>query len=271
MKISRILIAFVLLTTFSCSSAKPGTIDDGQHTEKPTQITPSELDGEYEKIEEETYWINSYQVVANKAFGIASMCLQFQKGDTLAKDGKWDVLCDQIEKFDYVEGNYYQIRILKKWLIDHESLLDRSPYDLELLTVISKEKDPQASSIKVNIATDKSVYNIGERIELAMEVKNTGGKPYTFLPWGTPIEEYFTSDCLEVIYNKNEKINYSGPLAKRTPPTEKDYITLNPGKTANGKLNLLKGYKLTKKGTYTIKFNKLFRLPESNSITIELK
>ena len=65
-------------------------------------------------------------------------CLQFQKNKTLDKNGEWETLCDEIEYFDYVEGKYYQVKILKKWLNNHKNLMDRSPYDLELVTILKK-------------------------------------------------------------------------------------------------------------------------------------
>lgn len=139
---------------------------------------------EYEKTEEEIYWVNARTTQANDMGGNPIECLQIQKGKTLDKNGEWETICDQIKHFNYIEGKYYQIKVAKKWLKDHKFLADRSPYDLELITVISKEKDPTyVSPIEINIATDKSTYKIGEPIELSMKIKNTSEKPYKFLPW----------------------------------------------------------------------------------------
>ena len=61
-------------------------------------------------------------------------------------------------------------------------------------------------------------------------------------------------------------------MVKRKPPTEKDYITLKTGAVTKGKVNLLDGYKLTEKGTYTIQFMEANKsLPKSNSIKIEVE
>lgn len=125
--------------------------------------------------------------------------------------------------------------------------------------------------IETKIVTDKTTYKVGEPIILSMEVKNTGKKSYTFLPWKTPIENTFTGECLNITHN-NKIIEYSGIMVKRMPPTKKDFITLKTGETATGKVNVLDGYQLTEKGIYTIEFKEEHKgLPKSNSIKIELK
>lgn len=223
----------------------------------------------YEKTEEEIYWINARKTQANGMVGNIIDCLQFQQEKTLNKNGEWKVICDQIKHFNYVEGNYYQIKVAKKWLKDHKFLADRSPYDLELIEVISKEKDPTYVS-SINISTNKTTYKLGEAIELSMQIKNTSEKPYRFLPWGTPLENRFTRECLQILYN-GQKVPYSGIIVKRVAPTEKDYITLKKGEIYNGKVNVLNGYKLTKKGTYTIQFEEKYDgMPASNVVMITI-
>jgi hypothetical protein len=231
------------------------------------------LNKKYEKIEEETYWINSRKIEVNGNWGLPTECFQFQEGNSLNKNGKWETLCEEIEYFNYIEGTYYKIKVLKKWHINHENLMDASPFDLELITVEEREDDlTYESPIKTKITTKKTSYKLGEPIELEMEIKNTGEKPYTFLPWGTPIENRFTGSCLKVIYNDKETIDYSGIMVKRVPPTEKDYITLKSDETAQGKVNLFDGYQLDKKGFYTIQFDKDYKgMPASNILKIEIK
>jgi hypothetical protein len=125
--------------------------------------------------------------------------------------------------------------------------------------------------ISSTITTAKSTYKLGEAIELLMTVKNNGNKRYTFLPWRTPIENSFTGEFMDVIYD-NEKIEYSGIMVKRMPPTKNDYITLKPNESISGKTNLLDGYKFNKKGIYSIQYNDINdKLPASNLTLIEIK
>lgn len=126
--------------------------------------------------------------------------------------------------------------------------------------------------IITHITTNKSFYKLNEPIVLAMTIKNTSKKSYMFLPWGTPLENSFTSDCLNVIYNDKESVNYTGIMVKRLPPTKNDSITIKPRKSTTGYVNVLDGYKLTEKGVYTIQFKENYRnLPSSNAINIEIK
>jgi hypothetical protein len=232
--------------------------------------SPSSI--KYEKTEEEIYWVHPQK---KEAFGLWEQpisCYQVQNGATLDKNAKWELLCEDIQYFNFVEGKYYQIKVLKKWLENHENLMDRSPYDLELISVLSKEKDKTYKHpIQANLATDKKVYLAGKPINLSLEIKNTGQKPYTFLPWGTPIEDRLTGNCLTIKLNGKE-IDYRGIMVKRAPPTEKDYITLQANEAVKGEVNLLDGYQLNAKGIYTIQFQETYKgLPASNIIEIEIR
>jgi len=127
------------------------------------------------------------------------------------------------------------------------------------------------TSVEVKITTDKTTYKIDEAIELSMEVENKGEKQYTFLPWQTPVENRFTGSCLNIVFN-NKTIDYSGIMVKRKAPTQNDYITLKTNESAKGTVNLLNGYKLNKKGVYSIQFNGKFDgLPKSEKIEIEIE
>jgi len=97
--------------------------------------------------------------------------------------------------------------------------------------------------IETEISTNDT-YQAGESIELSMKVTNIGKTKYTFLPWGTPIENRLTGDCLLVKYN-NQILDYNGIMVKRIPPTKKDYITLKHNETVLGKINILEGYSLS--------------------------
>ncbi len=133
-----------------------------------------------------------------------------------------------------------------------------------------KNPSPQIKLI-TKLSSNKSTFKLDEPIEIIMKIQNIGKKKYTFLPWGTPIENILTRDCLKIMYGNNS-IDYSGIMVKRKAPTKSDYITLSTGEIANGKINILEGYKLDKKGEYTIQFKETFDgIPFSNTITIVIK
>lgn len=123
--------------------------------------------------------------------------------------------------------------------------------------------------IETKISTNDT-FKAGESIELSMKVTNIGKSKYTFLPWGTPIENSLTGDCLLVKHN-NKILDYNGIMVKRVPPTKKDYVTLKHNETVAGKINILDGYNLNKNGVYTIQYKEGKGLPESNIIEIEIR
>lgn len=117
-------------------------------------------------------------------------------------------------------------------------------------------------------AADKHL--IGEPIEISMKATNKKNTSISFLPWGTPIENGLSTNCFRVQLN-NEALPYVGIMVKRIAPTKKDYITLNYKESISGKINILEGYKMNKKGIYTIQYKGGVGLAESNSIEIEIE
>ncbi|MCA0960020.1 hypothetical protein LCL86_13255 [Muricauda ruestringensis] len=168
-------------------------------------------------------------------------------------------------------GNWVDLKVGDIISLEIEDIIKINPVHLisKNIKVISKKhlKERIVSSISMM----KDSYNLGESLELQMKVENLGKEKSTFLPWKTPIENSFTGEFMEITFD-NKKIEYSGIVVKRMPPTEEDYITLKPNESVTGKINLLDGYKFTKKGVYSIQFDgNNDKLPSSNVILIEIK
>lgn len=153
-----------------------------------------------------------------------------------------------------------------------KKILRFSPLILLLIIFSCKTTNNQNNrEITTSISTDKTIYKIGEPIFLTMKVENLGKKKFTFLPWGTPIENTLTRNCLEVKFN-GRNIDYSGIMVKRMPPTKDDYITLKKKATIKGKISISEGYSTNEKGIYSIQFKGNDKsLPTSNTIKVEIK
>lgn len=178
-------------------------------------------------------------------------------------------------------GNWVELNVGDRISLEAEEIMESDSAqiisrDIKVLSndpssAIESEKTEEEILIKTKITTDKSVYALGEAIKLSMTIQNIGKKAYTFLPWGTPLENELTGDCLEVKHN-GEAVQYSGIMVKRMPPTEKDYITIKTNETSSGTVNLLDGYKLDAKGTYTIQFRETYKgMPSSNIVEVMIK
>lgn len=163
-------------------------------------------------------------------------------------------------------GNYVDVEKGDRISLVAKEILEMHP------AIIISEHIKVLNSVSSHLNTNKNSFNINEPIELTMTLTNAGESSYRFLPWGTPIEKRFTGDCLTVTHSDGTAVNYTGIMVKRMAPTDKDYITLATGDSASGTVNLLDGYKLDKKGTYTIQFKETYQgLPASNTINVTIK
>jgi len=131
----------------------------------------------------------------------------------------------------------------------------------------TSEKNIQ--NLSTSIETDKDRYLIGEPVALLFTVTNLSDEsPMTFLPWGTPMEEMFTNDCLSVTINE-KSIEYKGIMVNRMEPQVDDYITIGPGESVVNRVELFDAYPLPDEGIYRIFFKGSYaNLPKSNEITL---
>lgn len=84
-------------------------------------------------------------------------------------------------------------------------------------------------------------------------INNTDGDIF-ILKWNTPFDSTFgqlNGDLFEV-RRGGEKIPYIGPIFKRSPPTQEDYIKLTPGEAKRATVDLEDGYAIVSSGPYTV-------------------
>jgi len=94
-------------------------------------------------------------------------------------------------------------------------------------------------------------YELGEPVRLTVEVENRGNEPLRLLGWGTPFEEEFTASFLTV-KRDGETLPYDGKLVKRGDPSGEDYLTIEPGGTAETSVDVSAGYPIDRPGEYTV-------------------
>lgn len=168
-------------------------------------------------------------------------------------------------------GNFVELKLGDKVSLVAEEIMESDPAQIISKDIKVLGGESSYSPIKIDISTDKETYVLNAPIMLSFEVKNTSDKPYTFLPWQTPLEKRLTSNCMQVTLN-GTPISYSGIMVKRMPPTQKDSLTLLAGESSSEKINLLEGYRLLEKGKYKIQFKESYKgLPASNEIEVTIK
>lgn len=136
---------------------------------------------------------------------------------------------------------------------------------------VMEVKNQTMKPISTTIASSKTNYTVGESVQVSFKAQNNTQKEFTFLPWGSPLENRLTGDCFEVTY-MNNKLPYRGIMVKRMAPTAEDNITIEAGKTTEGKVTLNKAYDFSNKGKYVIQYKEShLGLAASNKVEIEIK
>jgi hypothetical protein len=85
------------------------------------------------------------------------------------------------------------------------------------------------------------------------EIHNNGLSAVSFLPWGTAWEGAFSRDMFN-IESAGRKIQYIGPMIKRSAPSARDYIEIKPGASQLVKLEISSGYTLEDSGDYSLTY-----------------
>ncbi|AEI64664.1 extracellular protease domain-containing protein [Corallococcus macrosporus] len=92
----------------------------------------------------------------------------------------------------------------------------------------------------------------GEPVELTFELGNPTAQSLRVLAWHTPLEG--VRNKIFEVSRDGAPLDYQGPMAKRAPPAADSYVTLSPGTSVEGKVDLARFYDLQAPGTYRIAF-----------------
>lgn len=100
----------------------------------------------------------------------------------------------------------------------------------------------------------EDTIHFGDSLILTFTVHNTSDSAQKFCKWHTPFEPLM-STYLQITDEEGIEVNYIGAMAKRAmPPSAESYITLAANNSLASTVDLLKGYELSKKGKYTVKY-----------------
>ena len=95
------------------------------------------------------------------------------------------------------------------------------------------------------------IFSNDARISLEIEVENASNMDLYVLTWATPLEG-LSSDCLKVIRDQREVVEYDGPMFKRGEPTVDDYVELKAGQKVSKMFDLSGAYAVHVPGSYEI-------------------
>ena len=121
-----------------------------------------------------------------------------------------------------------------------------------------------SDSVKTPIAGDTTLImllsrqhplHLQESIPLHFTVFNPTNDTLRFTKYHTPFEG-FMNNFLTITQAGGQEVPYIGPMAKRVmPPVPESYLTVAPHDSLSVNLDLKKGYRFEKKGTYSIEYN----------------
>ena len=107
-------------------------------------------------------------------------------------------------------------------------------------------------AVKVSVNFEKSSFGYDESVPVNVSIRNDGRTSVKILRWLTPFDGV-KDDLFEVTVN-GKTAEYIGADYKRPAPTEKDYITLEPGKSFEATIDLAGYYDLAETGFYQVNY-----------------
>lgn len=111
-----------------------------------------------------------------------------------------------------------------------------------------------ASAAKLECAMSVApTVKAGAPVELQFRLSNRGAGPVYVLTWQTPLEGRPLGAYLQVTRDGAE-VSYQGPMAKRADPSASSYVTIAPGASVDGKVDVALSYDMKKPGRYHIAF-----------------
>jgi peptidyl-Lys metalloendopeptidase len=108
------------------------------------------------------------------------------------------------------------------------------------------------ASLFVGLTFNKELFKAKDTQRLNWSLTNESSKPMRVLKWHTPLEGV-KSDMFRVEV-RGDRAVYLGPIYKRRPPTEGDYITLGAAETVTAQINLTEAYDVARAGTYNVSY-----------------
>lgn len=92
----------------------------------------------------------------------------------------------------------------------------------------------------------------GEPVELRFQLTNRTAQPLYVLNWRTPLEGLWGNDFQ--VTRDGAQVPYQGPMKKRANPSAQNYVTIAPGASVDGTVELSLAYDMKQPGRYRIEF-----------------
>jgi hypothetical protein len=108
-----------------------------------------------------------------------------------------------------------------------------------------------AATLECALSAPASV-RAGQPVELRFQLTNRTAQPLYVLNWRTPLEGLWGNDFQ--VTRDGTEVPYQGPMKKRGNPSAQSYVTIAPGASVDGKVELSLAYEMKQPGRYRIAF-----------------
>ncbi|WP_134089974.1 hypothetical protein [Olivibacter sp. XZL3] len=125
----------------------------------------------------------------------------------------------------------------------------------ESLRAKQVESIMETDTALIAVLETDSVIHLSDSLPMVFKVYNPTNDTLRFTQYHTPFEG-FISDFLTITDSEGGEVPYQGAMAKRVmPPPAETYCTVAPSQADSVRFSIMKGYSLSKPGTYTIRYN----------------
>ena len=125
------------------------------------------------------------------------------------------------------------------------------PILIALLTASVVGAAPKDGPV-VALSVTQGKFASSEDVLVTVTIYNPTKNPVKVLRWFTPEDQ--TAERLFAVTRNGEPVAYTGPVYKRVPATENDYISLQAGASIVRTVNLGASYDLSQDGQYEVAF-----------------
>ena len=133
-------------------------------------------------------------------------------------------------------------------------------------TASEVESNPDMKPIACTLSVD-AIVSQGAEVLVAFRLENRTEKNLEVLRYHTPLEDLI-GPVFEVRYEGNI-LPYRGPMVKRSPPTDEDWLELNPDHSLANELDISLAWELDRKGSYSLRLNQDVSYRESGKPDVQ--
>ncbi len=121
-----------------------------------------------------------------------------------------------------------------------------------VLTLAAAAQAAPGSDLDVRLSVPTPVLRGDVDVVVTVTVTNTARHPVHLLKWQLPADEL--ESALFRITRDEQKVDYLGPIVKRTAPDASDHVKLDAGASLSWQVELTGAYDLSRSGRYAIEY-----------------